>query len=172
MKFVSQLLSQHLARYPRMQLEDVYKLLHQAALGPGHAVGDAAAARKRLEAEAASLGDGFGDPARDVISPDGKLARIHLRPYIANGGDLDDLSDAFVATAAAWQPSREKLEKFCGCLGDLAATGALPFPAGDVVAWFDRIAAQGYPAVHHSGPYSENYRPAYRVVSIEFLDQA
>lgn len=172
MKFVSQLLSQHLARYPRMQLEDIYKLLHQAALGPEHALGDATAARKRLEAEATSLGEGGDDPARDVISPDGKLARIHLRPYIAGGGELGALGDAFVATAATWQPSREKLEKYCGCLGDLAATGALPFTAADVTAWFDRIAAEGYPAVHHSGPYAQSYRPAYRVVSIEFLDQA
>jgi len=44
MKFVNQLLSQHIARYPRMQLDDIYKLLHQAALGPGHAVKDTAAA--------------------------------------------------------------------------------------------------------------------------------
>ncbi|HWA11618.1 MAG TPA: hypothetical protein VHA15_00850 [Burkholderiales bacterium] len=170
MKFIGQLLSQHLARYPRMQLEDVYKLLHQAALGPGHAVEDAAAVRERLEAEAASLRGGFEDPARDIISPDGKLARVHLRPWIASGGSLDRLGEAFVATANAWVPARDKLAKFCGCLGDLAATGALPFPEGDVVAWFDRIAAAGYPAVRHSVAYSQNYQPAYRVVSVDFLD--
>ena len=32
MKFVSRLLSMHLKRYPAMQLDDIYKLLHQAAL--------------------------------------------------------------------------------------------------------------------------------------------
>ena len=48
MKFISQLLTAHLQRYPRMQLEDIYKLLHQAALGPEHAVQDAAIARARL----------------------------------------------------------------------------------------------------------------------------
>jgi hypothetical protein len=172
MKFVSQLLSQHLGRYPRMQLDDVYKLLHQAALGPGHAIANPAEARKRLASEAASLRDGIDEPGRDVISPDGKLARVHLRPYLAGGGDLDRLGEAFVATANAWAPAPEKLAKFCGCLGDLAATGALPFPERDVVAWFEKIAAAGYPAVHHSAPYSQNYQPAYRVVSIEFLDPA
>ena len=43
MKFVGQLLAAQLARHPAMQLADVYKLLHQAALGSAHAV-DAATA--------------------------------------------------------------------------------------------------------------------------------
>jgi len=169
LKFVSQLLSRHLERYPHMQLEDVYKLLHQAALGPGHAVKDAAEARTRLEAEAAALGSGPDEPAQDVISPDGRLARIHLRPWLAAGGRLEDLCSAFVQTANTWPPSPDKLAKFCGCLGDLAATGGLPFGKDEVVAWFDRIAAAGYPAVHHSEKYSSSYKPAYRVVSIELL---
>lgn len=172
MKFVSQLLSSHLGRYPRMQLDDVYKLLHQAALGPGHAIDDPAAARKRLHAEAAALREGGEASARDVISPDGRLARLHLGPYLATGGDLDRLGDAFVATAGTYPPSPEKLAKFCGCLGDLAATGALPFPQAEVVEWFERIAAAGYPAVHHSPPYAQAYQPAYRVVAIDLLDKA
>lgn len=170
MKFVSQLLSQHLARYPRMQLEDVYKLLHQAALGPGHAVDDPAAARKRLENEVASMGESAGEPPREAISPDGKLARIHLRPWVAAGGDIGRLGDAFVATANGWPASQEKLAKFCGCLGDLAATGTLPFSPEEVTAWFGRIAGEGYPAIHHSPQYARHYRPAYRVVSIDLLD--
>jgi len=169
MKYVNELLSRHLHRYPRMQLEDIYKLLHQAALGPGHAVRDEADARARLEAEAAALRDGPEEPVRDVISPDGKLARIHLRPFLASGGRLDDLCAAFVETANNYPPAPEKLAKFCGCLGDLAAAGGIPHPVADVVAWFDRIAASGYPAVHHSAVFADNYKPAYRVVSIDLL---
>ena len=51
MKFVGQLLGQHLQRYPHMELADIYKLLHQSALGPEHAVADPPAARARLKAE-------------------------------------------------------------------------------------------------------------------------
>ena len=72
MKFVSQLLSAHLARYPAMQLDDIYKLLHQAALGPGHAVDNPAAARKRLDQEMSALGEAPAGPLRDIISPDGQ----------------------------------------------------------------------------------------------------
>ncbi len=169
MKFIEQLVSRHLDRYPAMQLDDIYKLLHQAALGPGHAVKDKKDARARLEAEAAALRGGPTEPARDVISPDGKLARIHLRPFLAGGGALDDLCEAFVETANSYPPSLEKLAKFCGCLGDLAAAGGIPWPRQEVVTWFDKIAEAGFPAVHHSPAFTENYQPAYRVVSVDFL---
>jgi hypothetical protein len=175
MKFVGQLLGNHFQRYPRMQLADVYKLLHQAAMGPGHAVQDRAAARARLESEAATLGDGPEEPAADPISPDGKLARIHLRAYFGSGQDIaskqgfEALLDAFVQTAQAHPPAPDKLAKFCGCLGDLAAAGGIPFSREEVERYFQGIASQGYPVVHHSDAFREAYRPAYRVVAIEYL---
>ena len=170
MKFVNQLLSQHIARYPRMQLDDIYKLLHQAALGPGHAVKDTAAARAWLEKEAAELGPGPAEAEKDIISPDGKLARVHLRSWLAVGGSLDDLNRAFVETANSYPPSPERLGKFCGSLGDLAGARGIPFAQQEVVAYFDRIAQVGYPVVHHSRTYSDAYKPAYRVVAIDYLN--
>ena len=171
MKFVGQLLSAHVARYPAMQLEDVYKLLHQAALGPGHAVPNPAAARKRLDEELAGLDPVADEPGKDVISPDGKLARVHLRTYIASGGDPETLHRAFVATANSYPASPEKLAKFCGCLGDLAAAGGIPFARGEVVKFFEKIARDGYPTIHHSAVYRDTYFPAYRVVEMDLLRQ-
>lgn len=169
MKFVSQLLGRHFARYPRMQLEDVYKLLHQAAMGSGHAVDDEAAVRRRLDEEIAALGDGPEEPARDLISPDAKLARIHLRGFLASGGDPAELHRAFVATARGYPAAPDKLVKFCGCLGELAGAGGIPFAQQDVVRYFDEIARAGYPVVHHSRAFREAYKPAYRVVSLDYL---
>ena len=169
MKFINELLSAHLGRYPAMQLADIYKLLHQAALGPGHAVGDPAAARKRLDQEMAELGEGPAEELQDVISPDGKLARIHLRPYLAAGGDADALHRAFVATAEGCPASPAKLAKFCACLGDLAAAGGIPFARDDVLAYVDGIARAGYPPMHHSETFRRAYRPAYRVIAVALL---
>lgn len=169
MKFVGQLLGHHLKRYPLMQLDDVYKLLHQAAMGSGHAIDDPEAARRGLEEEAAALGLGPEEPIADVISPDGKLARVHLRPYLAAGHDLGALADAFVQTARIYPGSREKLAKFCGCLGDLAAAGGIPHPRESVVAHFDAIGRSGYPVVRHSQAYRDAYRPAYRLVALDCL---
>jgi hypothetical protein len=169
MKFVSQLLSSHLARYPAMQLDDIYKLLHQAALGPGHAMDNPAAARKRLDVELAALGNGHAEPAEDIISPDGRLGRVHLRSFVAAGGKPDALHRAFVETANTYPASPDKLAKFCGCLGDLAAAGGIPFKHEEVVAYFDKISRDGYPAVHHSEAFRLAYHPAYRVIAIDLL---
>jgi hypothetical protein len=169
MKFIGQLLGQHLRRYPRMELADIYKLLHQAAMGAGHAVGDPGAARALLHSEAQSLGEGPPDPIVDPISPDGKLARVHLRPYVAAGRDLDALADAFVQTAQRFSASPERLAKFCGCLGDLADAQGIPLSRAQVNEYFDTIVAQAYPVVRHSEAYRAAYRPAYRVVLLELL---
>jgi len=169
MKFVSQLLSAHLVRYPAMQLDDIYKLLHQAALGPGHAVGNPVAARKRLDQEIQVLGSGSTEFPQDIISPDGRLGRVHLRAYLKSGGNVDALHRAFVETANTYPPSPDKLTKFCACLGDLAAAGGIPFAQRDVVTYFARIAQDGYPAIHHSEAFRNAYQPAYRVVAVDLL---
>ncbi|HUF22434.1 MAG TPA: hypothetical protein VMP00_16975 [Burkholderiales bacterium] len=169
MKFVSQLLGHHLKRYPMMELDDVYKLLHQAALGAGHAVDDAKQARRKLDAELAALGNGIDEPIADAISPDGRLARIHLRPYLEAGHRIDALFDAFLQTAQKYPASPDKLAKFCGCLGDLAATGGIPFAKDRVVEYFDGIAKSGFPVVRHSQAYRDSYKPAYRVVALDYL---
>jgi hypothetical protein len=170
MKFIGQLLSVHLTRYPAMQLDDIYKLLHQAALGPGHAVSNPAAARKRLDEEIAALGTaGDIDEGPDVISPDGRLARIHLRTYLAGGGSVDALGRAFVETANTYPGAPDKLVRFCACLGDLAQSGAIPFEREPLEQFFSRIAQDGYPAIHHSEAYRLAYHPAYRVVAVDLL---
>jgi hypothetical protein len=169
MKFISNLLASHLQRYPQMELEDIYKLLHQAAMGPEHALHDASAVRARLLTEAQALGTGPDDPILDPISPDGRLARVHLRAYLAQGKALDDLANAFIQTAAACPPAPDKLAKFCDCLGDLAAVGGIPFERVPVERFFGELQQRGYPAIRHSDTYRTRYRPAYRVVAVELL---
>lgn len=171
MKFIGHLLGRHFERYPAMQLDDVYKLLHQAALGPAHAVA-AADAAGRIEAEARDLGDGPDEPLADVISPDGRLARIHLRPYVKAGHSLARLAEAFAATAASYPPAPDKLAKFCGCLGDLADAGGLAFSRAAVEPYMQGRREAGWPAVRHSEPFRSAYRPAYRVVDLTLLPEA
>ncbi len=170
MKFIGTLLQQHLERYPRMELADVYKLLHQAALGAGHAI-DLPCAHERLQQEVAAAGDGPDEPMPDPISPDGKLVRVHLRAYVNARHDLDALSDAFARTAREYPPSGERLERFCACLRDLASAGGIPFSREDASGYVAQMAMADYPAVHHSDAYRSLYRPAYRVIAIEYLPE-
>ena len=169
MKFISHLLGAQLARHPDMQPADVYKLLHLAALGPAHAItqGDA---ETSLLAEIATLpAEPQADPLFEVISPDGRLARVHLRPYLAAGHDPAALARAFAATAAGYEGSVERLAKSCGCLGDLADAGGLPFPRADVEAFMNARRDENWPAVRHSETYRAAHAPAYRVVDLQHL---
>jgi hypothetical protein len=52
---LNRLLLDHSARYPHLQVQDVYKLLYQAAMGSGHVVPNAARAQAWLEEEICSL---------------------------------------------------------------------------------------------------------------------
>ena len=169
MKFVSQLLGHHLQRYPLMQLEDLYKLLQQAALGAGHALDDVDLLRQQFDAEVASMGSGPEELVADPISPDGRLARVHLRAYAEAGHQSEALFEAFVQTAREYPPAPEKLAKFCACVADLAATGGIPFDQPEVARYFETIASDGYPIVRHSAVFRKAYRPAYRVVCLDFL---
>lgn len=155
-----------------MQLLDVYKLLHQAALGNSHLTDSPESALQRLRAEIDSLGDGPVEPVWEPLSPDGRLARVHLRSYTMAGLDFESLAAACARSSETCPPAPDKLVRFCGCLGDLAVEGILPFSSQEVVALMDELAEAGYPAVHHSSQFRARYKPAYRVVDVELLTPA
>ena len=169
MKFVGQLLGHHFQRYPLMQLDDAYKLLQQAALGAGHALEASESLRQKFDDEIAGLDGGPEEPLADAISPDGRLARIHLRAYLDAGHPADALFAAFVQTAREYPPAPDKLRKFCACVADLAGAGGIPFDPGETAQYFAKIAKADFPIVRHSAAFRKAYRPAYRVVCLDYL---
>lgn len=166
------LLAEHTRRYPALQLQDVYKLLHQGCLGSEHAVSDPAAARRWLQSELAGLGEGPPDPLLDPISGDGRILRLHLRPFLVAGGQPEDLLAAFLRTANEYHGSPKCLRDAWQVVERLARRGAVPFTLAAAAAFGREMAAQGFPAVHHSPLYVAAYRPAYRVIAGEHLSLA
>ena len=154
---------------PAWQLQDVYKLAFQAALGSEHAAPDETAARRWLEQEIATLGSGPDDPAIEPISPDNRLVRINLRPYLAAGGSLEPLLQAFLRTAVGWQGQRTVLHQSLATVVDLSEAGELAFSPSDARTYFNRLANADYPAAHHSPLYRDLYHPAYRVILLDLL---
>jgi hypothetical protein len=173
MALVGPVVSWHADRYPALAVEDLYKLLHQAVAGPGHAIDNEDMARSWLEAEWSGLEQPMAGEARiEPLSPDGRLVRVNLRPWKADGRPQERLLSAFVRTAKEIAPAQDQIhgsmEKIRACIGDLAR-GAGIRPAS-VDSFFFARAKEGYPAVHHSEGYSSEYDPAYRVVLQGFLD--
>jgi hypothetical protein len=163
-----------------MQAADLYKLLHQAALGSEHAVRDEQVARDWLEHELAGMGDGPDDPLMDPLSPDGQILRVHLRPYLRAEKDPEILLQAFIRTANEWRGSppragtgttTEKLKEYGAAARRLAQAGSGSIRREEIEAFFAKMEEQGFPAVHHSEVYKRLYRPAYRVIARQFLEE-
>lgn len=146
-------------------VEDLYKLLHQAYLGPGHAIPSREAAAAYLEREWAALeAAGPGEPLVEVLAEGAPFVRIHLRPFRDRGGTADSLLGAFLRSAdvpidsvsfkRAWSLARERIAR-----GEIELS----------IAGYDSADAElrplGFPAIHHSAAYQQHHRPAYRVVA-------
>lgn len=153
----------HLRRYPLATAEDVYKFVHQSVYGPAHFIPDVAAARAYLDEELATLPPGPPDePLVEELSVD--MVRVNLRPFVAGGGDREALLAALVASAAAVrgepETMRSRLAAACRVLEESGRDGE----AGRLAVLSQRLAAEGFPARHHSDAYANAYRPAYRVI--------
>ena len=163
------IIEQQIARYPRMELQDLYKLAFQAAMGSAHSVRDAAEAREWLAREARDLAPGPAEPVVDPISPDGDMVRVNLRPYLAAGGELAALAEAFVRTAHTYRASLPRLEEYLAYVERLTEAGRLPVSAAGLRAYCDEMRKRGYPVPEHSARYVEAYHPAYRVLLRAYL---
>jgi len=157
-------------RYPLMEVQDIYKLIHQASMGSKHAVQDLDVARAFLEREVNELADGPEEPIEDFISADGRMARINLRPYVASNASLENLFDAFVRTANEFEGSTMRFKRYRSYAERLTGESSFPFSRTAIRTFFDQMDVAGFPAVHHSASYATAYQPAYRVVLYEFLD--
>ena len=163
------LLRTQLARHPQLEVQDLYKLIFQASFGSEHAVADPVAAHHRLERELHGLADGPEEPIVDPISPDGRVVRINLRPYLAARGNVAGLLEAFVRTAREHRGTAATLHRYWRYAERMAAASLLPFAGEMLQGFFAAMQIQGFPAVHHSETYAKTYRPAYRVIVREFL---
>lgn len=156
---------QHVRRYPRLEVRDLFKFLHQSALGCEHLVSscDAAVAYIKRESEALSHYDS------NVTEPlDGDYSRVHLS-ILRHGLSPETLGQLFFLSAKKEEQGIEALEKKLSVAETLVISGELPFSYDTFTAARDEWASKGYPAIHHSEQFRSNYHPAYRVISNEFL---
>jgi hypothetical protein len=158
---IERVIQDHLSRYPLLQIQDLYKLLHQAALGSEHAVTDRESVERWLKRELTEMGNGVSEPLIDPISHDGEIVRVHLRPYVAAGQDPTLLLESFIRTANEYHGDAQILEQYWQDAGAMNI-----FPASEMDGFFQEMKQKGFPAVHHSAEYERLYRPAYRVISL------
>ena len=152
---------------PELRIEDAYKWLFHATRGGEHAIVNEFAVRQWLDQEWATLGPPQpGEPLWVPLTADGRVGRLNLRPFKAQGGSADDLHAAFLASADSFAADPARFRAAWNALGrDLEAN-----PRGHLTrAEWRRLDAHarkdGYPARHHSPEYEQARTPAYRVLA-------
>ena len=181
-----------------MQAVDFYKLGHQACFGAEHAIPSQAHAAAWLEREITRLEKEDQqnanhlprEPLIDPIRRDGRIVRIHLRPFIRRSGDRESLLHAFVHSANKIESSikphhtsdpaikREEFEDYwrelLRCLEKASCTKDRnqEIPLNQARVFGSTMAGKGYPAVHHSDAFRSHYSPAYRVIAAPLIPLA
>ena len=151
-------------QYPAMEMQDWYKLIHQAAMGNRHLGVEDSLIYNYLLHELNSIEANPEEPLIEFISADSQVVRLNLRPFKANGGNPDQLFAAMQETWNTVIPSPELLEEYALQVDALAKTGEVPFTPESWQQFVSEKKTAGFPEVHHSDVYTSNYAPAYRVL--------
>ena len=162
---IQQVIKSHANRYPDWKVDDLYKLIYQAAMGNEHAITDGIAARNWLKNELTTMGVSPQEPLLDTISPDGAILRVHLRPFQKAGLNAELLLQAFLDSTTVFWGSKEKLIEFMESAVKMAEGNELAFSVPKLMDYFSKMRKLDLRAVHHSPAYSQAYKPAYRVVA-------
>lgn len=163
------ILEEQHARYPAMDAQDWYKLVHQSVFGAGHAIQNVEAAHDWLIREWEDLDTVSNEPLVEILGPDSMYARINLRPYKSVGGSSDELFRVFLQTANQGAEPGDGFERYWQFLRKAARKRIIAVSVDALDSLYSIMSAEGLPAIHHSERYSELYDPAYRVVSYALL---
>ena len=165
---VEALIQRHIQRYPQIDIQDIYKLLHQAVFGPGHAITKRKAAQEWLEWQSGLVQLAPNQPVLESIHPEDAVVRLHLQPYLALNGNLKRLLDAFIDSSKVMNGDLDTLSDWWGVFQRMTDKGkplADRFDARTVVLIGRTRANEHWPAMHHSPAFDAAYNPIYRILT-------
>jgi hypothetical protein len=155
----------HLARYPSARLQDIYKLLYHACLGPEHAAGVRERAERWLAEEWNALRGGEREDLYEEITLHYPVYRLHLRPAKAAGIQPGDILDAFLTLADTFPTHPRLLKEAWARTAAVIRDKRLVVSDAEHLDAFDAgLRETGFPPMHHSREYAAQYSPAYRLV--------
>lgn len=158
-------------RYPKSTLKDLYKNFFQDQYGPGHLIGDTAAAGKYLRQELSSYTVLSGEVA-EPTGWEGNFLRVNLSVIKTNQIPYPVFFDAFVRSVngitplpvGEWKGQWRRIEAIIRSMGL-----SLPSYEADRKEIQDRLNRGEYVG-HHSKVFEDAYRPHYRIICKEIFE--
>lgn len=149
--------------HPAMEPRDAVKMCYQAAFGAEHAAPDKDRAANHLYRELEGVEADNNIPLFEPISD--KIVRVNLAAWKFRGLKADWLLNMFLHTRAPGESFSALME----CVAAAAEKGELLFTAEDWSGFASTYPADAPHPVHHSEGYRTAERPAYRIVSAEYV---
>ncbi len=159
------ILINHFEKYPLLQLEDLFKFLHQSSFGCEHMVSSRENATSFIREEFLNVPKNE-EPLTESL--DGEYSRVHLS-HLNKGLSAETLGKLFFLSATKEKDGTEKLKEKINCARELVAEKILPFSVEEFEAKTTKWEKEGFCALHHSEKFRNEYKPAYRVVKNKFL---
>lgn len=158
-------------KYPRLELQDLVKLIYQNTFGPGHLVIDTFSSLERLEQEYKEvMGENINPLETKVIAHEkigNGLVRVGLKGLEEK--QLPIINRMFVVTANDFKGNQETFLQNLELLVQMSKDEEIPFDVDQVKAYLEAYKGKGYPCVSHSDIFKVNYRPSYRVIDTKYI---
>ena len=152
------------AQYPLLQVQDVFKFIHQSAFGCEHLLTDFQAVLQRIQAESEANPAEKQNPIEQL---DGDFCRVHLS-VLQDGLQPQTLAMLFMLSAQPVANAENAVKERLRIFLSLCENGELPFSAKEVQKQAEKWQANGFCALHHSDTFRNAYKPSYRVIKKEY----
>jgi len=161
----------HLSRYPDMEVQDVYTLIYQGAMGVGYYSMDAGGFEERLIKEFEETMADEKKTLWETIRPDGELVRVHMSALKTRGVQPQALSTLCLWTASIFKGDEQDLMDGWATFWHICRDNRLSkFPEKEIFEFDEWIKKNKYPSTHHSAVFRNAYDPHYRLVRREVLN--
>lgn len=167
---IKQAILNEVKKYPKLEIQDLYKLAYQAAMGNEHIMKDTALSRKYLQEEIDAIDTVNNEPLIEYLSSDSTVARVNLKVFKSLKKDTRILFDAMINSAKNFKSSIKLLKCYLNDIEELAAESKIPFNLLEIQKYFQTMEQQNYPVMHHSETYKNLYKPAYRIINTKYLN--
>ncbi len=157
-------LVRHCEKYPKLQIQDLFKYIYQSSFGCEHMISSPEAVEDYIRKEAEHGMSAAGEPIEPL---DGDYCRVHL-DVIREGLSASTLAKLFYLSAGHVEDGRERLSEKLSVLSEAVEEGVIPLEKEAVIEASKEWREADYPACHHSEAFRTAYAPAYRLIRKEY----
>jgi len=161
---ISQELLNHFKEYPLLEPQDAFKFLYHGIFGCEHMISSEEKVIEYIKNESKTA----SKHSRLVEPLFGNYARLNL-DILNSGLKAETLGKLFFLTSEKEKGSPDDLLKAIEVLKELAEKNQTPFKEEKLITALSEWKEKGYPAIHHSETFRQNYHPSYRVIYRGFI---